>query len=158
MTPQRHKLGQNLTPVTPETFAKWKRTRMDKKQAEEDAVRKAKETTHAAGKNTGMSGRDLVRLVFYFSDLFTPVSVSTSIVNLISTWIFPTVYVQPRMVPGGRRGGRGLGFGQVSETEGRGGRGCRGGTNSAASDTGGWCRMNLGLFSFASSYVFQVLV
>ena len=48
---------------------------MDKKQAEEDAVRKAKETTHAAGKNTGMSGRDLVRLVFYFSDLFTPVSV-----------------------------------------------------------------------------------
>lgn len=60
---QRHKLGQNLTPVTPETFAKWKRTRMDKKQAEDDAVKKAKEATHAAGKNTGMSGRDLVRLI-----------------------------------------------------------------------------------------------
>ena len=35
---------------------------MDKKQAEEEAIRKSKETTHAAGKNTGMSGRDLVRL------------------------------------------------------------------------------------------------
>lgn len=62
-SPQRHKLGPNLTPVTPETFAKWKRTRMDKKQVEEDAVKKAKEATHAAGKNTGMSGRDLVRLI-----------------------------------------------------------------------------------------------
>ena len=36
---------------------------MDRKQAEEDAVKKAKEATHAAGKNTGMSGRDLVRLI-----------------------------------------------------------------------------------------------
>ena len=35
---------------------------MNKKQAEEDAIKKAKETAHAAGKNTGMSGRDLVRL------------------------------------------------------------------------------------------------
>lgn len=35
---------------------------MDKKQAEDVAIRKAKEVTHAAGKNTGMSGRDLVRL------------------------------------------------------------------------------------------------
>ena len=35
---------------------------MSKKQAEEDAVKKAKEASHAAGKNTGMSGRDLVRL------------------------------------------------------------------------------------------------
>ena len=60
---QRHKLGSNLTPVTPETFAKWKRTRMDRKQAEEDAIKKSKEATHAAGKNTGMSGRDLVRLI-----------------------------------------------------------------------------------------------
>jgi len=56
---ERHKLGQNLTPVTPETFAKWKQTRMNRKQAEEDATKKAKEATHAAGKNTGMSGRDL---------------------------------------------------------------------------------------------------
>ncbi|KAG2118498.1 hypothetical protein BD769DRAFT_1482105 [Suillus cothurnatus] len=56
---QRHKLGSNLTPVTPETFAIWKKTRMDKKEAEADALRKAKETQHAAGKNSGMSGRDL---------------------------------------------------------------------------------------------------
>lgn len=57
---QRHKLGSNLTPVTPETFAIWKKTRMDKKEAEMEALRKSKETQHAAGKNTGMSGRDLV--------------------------------------------------------------------------------------------------
>ncbi|KAI0719382.1 hypothetical protein C8T65DRAFT_636526 [Cerioporus squamosus] len=56
---ERHKLGPNLTPVTPETFAKWKRTRMDKKLAEEEALRKAKDDKHAAGKNSGMSGRDL---------------------------------------------------------------------------------------------------
>ena len=58
---QRHKLGSNLTPVTPESFAKWKRTRMDKKTAEEEALKKAKDDRHAAGKNSGMSGRDLVR-------------------------------------------------------------------------------------------------
>ncbi|KAH9831644.1 uncharacterized protein C8Q71DRAFT_781789 [Rhodofomes roseus] len=56
---ERHKLGTNLTPVTPETFAKWKRTRMNKKQAEEEAMHKAKETQAAAGKSSGMSGRDL---------------------------------------------------------------------------------------------------
>ncbi|KAK7466120.1 Translation machinery-associated protein 46 [Stygiomarasmius scandens] len=56
---ERHKLGSNLTPVTPETFAQWKKTRMDKKQAEDEALRKAKDQAHAAGKNSGMSGRDL---------------------------------------------------------------------------------------------------
>ncbi|OCK86413.1 hypothetical protein K432DRAFT_827 [Lepidopterella palustris CBS 459.81] len=34
---ERHKLTGNLTPVTPETFAKWKKERLDKKQAEEEA-------------------------------------------------------------------------------------------------------------------------
>jgi len=43
----RHKLTGTLTPVTPETFAKWKKERMDKKQAEEEA-RKAKEDTGRA--------------------------------------------------------------------------------------------------------------
>ena len=33
---------------------------MDKKQAELDTMKKAKDAQHAAGKNTGMSGRDLV--------------------------------------------------------------------------------------------------
>ncbi|KDQ53250.1 hypothetical protein JAAARDRAFT_39632 [Jaapia argillacea MUCL 33604] len=56
---ERHKLGSNLTPVTPESFAKWKRTRMDKKTAEEEAMRKAKDAAASAGKNVGMSGRDL---------------------------------------------------------------------------------------------------
>jgi hypothetical protein len=41
---ERHKLTGNLTPVTEESFAKWKKERMDKKAAEEQA-RKAKETT-----------------------------------------------------------------------------------------------------------------
>ncbi|KAG9104222.1 hypothetical protein FRC06_004439 [Ceratobasidium sp. 370] len=56
---ERHKLGPNLTPVTPETFAVWKKTRLDKKSAEDDALRKAKDAQAAAGKNVGMSGRDL---------------------------------------------------------------------------------------------------
>jgi hypothetical protein len=33
---ERHKLTGTLTPVTPETFDKWKKERMDKKQAEEE--------------------------------------------------------------------------------------------------------------------------
>ncbi|KAG8915256.1 hypothetical protein FRC00_006197 [Tulasnella sp. 408] len=57
---ERHKLGTNLTPVTPESFAKWKKTRIDKKEAEADVIRKAKEAQQAAGKFNGMSGRDLI--------------------------------------------------------------------------------------------------
>jgi len=56
---ERHKLGANLTPVTRETFAIWKKTRMDKKQAEDEAMKKAKDLQSAAGKSSGMSGRDL---------------------------------------------------------------------------------------------------
>src|SRR5277367_3914896 len=44
---ERHKLTGTLTPVTPETFAKWKAERMDKKAAEEQA-RQAKEATGRA--------------------------------------------------------------------------------------------------------------
>jgi len=44
---ERHKLTGTLTPVTPETFAKWKRERMDKKAAE-DQARQAKEATGRA--------------------------------------------------------------------------------------------------------------
>lgn len=41
---ERHKLTGTLTPVTHETFAKWKKERMDKRAAEEQA-RQAKEAT-----------------------------------------------------------------------------------------------------------------
>ncbi|KAF2842343.1 hypothetical protein M501DRAFT_1013691 [Patellaria atrata CBS 101060] len=34
---ERHKLTGSLTPVTPETFTKWKKERLDKKAAEEEA-------------------------------------------------------------------------------------------------------------------------
>jgi hypothetical protein len=44
---ERHKLTGTLTPVTPESFAKWKKERLDKKAAEEEA-RKAKEATGRA--------------------------------------------------------------------------------------------------------------
>jgi len=59
---------------------------MNKKQAEEEAVKKAKEATHAAGKNTGMSGRDLVRLALCPSNdsLPSPFLSPPSIVNLIA--------------------------------------------------------------------------
>lgn len=38
---------------------------MDKKQAEEEAQRKAKDVQNSAGKNSGMSGRDLVHLSIF---------------------------------------------------------------------------------------------
>ncbi|KAI9673060.1 MAG: hypothetical protein M1829_004374 [Trizodia sp. TS-e1964] len=44
---ERHKLSGILTPVTPETFARWKKDRLDKKQAE-DQARQAKEATGRA--------------------------------------------------------------------------------------------------------------
>lgn len=44
---ERHKLTGNLTPVTPDSFAKWKKERLDKKAAEEQA-RQAKEATGRA--------------------------------------------------------------------------------------------------------------
>ena len=44
---ERHKLTGALTPVTPESFAKWKKDRLDKKAAEEQA-RQAKEATGRA--------------------------------------------------------------------------------------------------------------
>ncbi|KAF5870297.1 putative ccch finger dna binding protein [Botrytis fragariae] len=44
---ERHKLTGTLTPVTPETFAKWKAERLDKKAGEEQA-RLAKEATGRA--------------------------------------------------------------------------------------------------------------
>lgn len=44
---ERHKLTGTLTPVTEETFAKWKKERVDKKQAEEEA-RKMREATGRA--------------------------------------------------------------------------------------------------------------
>lgn len=56
---QRHKLGPNQTPVTLESFTQWKKTRLDKKEAEESVARKAKENRVKAGRSQGMSGRDL---------------------------------------------------------------------------------------------------
>lgn len=44
---ERHKLTGTLTPVTEETFAKWKKERVDKKQAEEEA-KKMREATGRA--------------------------------------------------------------------------------------------------------------
>ncbi|OMJ26390.1 Zinc finger CCCH domain-containing protein 15-like protein [Smittium culicis] len=55
---ERHKLGTNLTPVTYESFDLWKKTRTDKKSAEEEAERSRKEAAFKAGKNVKMSGRD----------------------------------------------------------------------------------------------------
>ena len=75
-----------MTPVTPETFAKWKQTRMDKKLAEEEALKKAKDEKHAAGKNSGMSGRDLVR--HHFS---IPFRLSPAILPMSRSSSFPTL-------------------------------------------------------------------
>jgi hypothetical protein len=56
---QRHKLKQPLTPVNSETFSVWKKTRVEKKQAEAEAMEKAKASQRAMGKMTGMTGKDM---------------------------------------------------------------------------------------------------
>lgn len=58
----RHKLGSNLTPVTPESFNKWKKERLDKKAAEEEAMRLKKQTQAQANKMAGLSGREMFAL------------------------------------------------------------------------------------------------
>lgn len=56
---ERHKLKAPLTPVTKESFAEWKKNRLAKKEAEAEAMEKAKVAQRAAGKMTGMTGKDL---------------------------------------------------------------------------------------------------
>ncbi|ODN76071.1 hypothetical protein L202_06012 [Cryptococcus amylolentus CBS 6039] len=56
---ERHKLKLPLTPVTPESFAKWKTNRIEKKKAEGEALEKAKAAQRAAGKMAGMTGKDM---------------------------------------------------------------------------------------------------
>ncbi|KAI8319095.1 hypothetical protein GQ54DRAFT_251570, partial [Martensiomyces pterosporus] len=55
---ERHKLGDNLTPVTLDSFKKWKEERNARKEAEELKARQAKEKAFKAGKSVNMSGRD----------------------------------------------------------------------------------------------------
>ena len=64
---------------------------MNKKQAEEDAVKKSKEATHAAGKNTGMSGRDLVRLIYFYpiDPLFLSPTLNREFNLTAPVWVFP---------------------------------------------------------------------
>ncbi|KAK4047756.1 Translation machinery-associated protein 46 [Microbotryomycetes sp. JL221] len=66
---ERHKLGDSskLTPVTKESFAEWKKTRMDKKRAAEEAIKQSKSAAAAAGKHAGLSGREMLE---FNSELF----------------------------------------------------------------------------------------
>ncbi|KAN0061580.1 Translation machinery-associated protein 46 [Thecaphora frezii] len=59
---ERHKLGSNLTPVTAETFAKWKKERVDKKAAEEEMLKAKKAAQAQANKMAGLSGREMFTL------------------------------------------------------------------------------------------------
>ncbi|KAI9227174.1 MAG: hypothetical protein DHS80DRAFT_17622 [Piptocephalis tieghemiana] len=56
---ERLKLGDNLTPVTLETFTEWKKNRKDRKDAEAEAQRTKKEAAFKAGKSLQVSGREL---------------------------------------------------------------------------------------------------
>lgn len=66
---------------------------MDKKSAEEDAAKKAKNVQAAAGKSSGMSGRDLVRLS---SSRFHCMNVMSYALGI--------VHIQPGVVCRRRRG------------------------------------------------------
>ncbi|KAK0546391.1 Translation machinery-associated protein 46 [Tilletia horrida] len=59
---ERHKLGKDLTPVTPESFAAWKQNRLDRKAAQEEAERNKKAMQAAANKMAGLSGREMFEL------------------------------------------------------------------------------------------------
>lgn len=58
----RHQLGSNLTPVTAESFAQWKKDRLNKKQAEEEAIESKKKQQAQANKMLGLSGREMFQL------------------------------------------------------------------------------------------------
>ncbi|WFD30874.1 Translation machinery-associated protein 46 [Malassezia sp. CBS 17886] len=58
----RHKLGSNLTPVTPESFATWRKERLDKKLAEDELHRQKKATQAHANRMAGLSGREMFAL------------------------------------------------------------------------------------------------
>ena len=55
---ERHKLTGTLTPVTPESFAKWKKERLDKKAAEEQAKAAKEATGRALFDKGGWEGSD----------------------------------------------------------------------------------------------------
>lgn len=62
---KRHSLGMNTTPVTAESFAKWKKDRTEKKDQIENDERKAKLEAMSRGFRHGgvvFSGRDMVIL------------------------------------------------------------------------------------------------
>lgn len=56
---ERHKITGTKTPVTLESFTKWKNERVAKKEAIEEEDKKQKEQRRAAGKLTGLSGREV---------------------------------------------------------------------------------------------------
>jgi len=55
---ERHKLTGTLTPVTEETFAKWKKERIDKKQAEDEAKKMKDATGRAMFEKGDWPGQD----------------------------------------------------------------------------------------------------
>ncbi|KAJ2491123.1 Translation machinery-associated protein 46 [Coemansia sp. RSA 2050] len=55
---ERHRLGSNQTPVTLESFTKWKTERTLRREADEVKAKAAKEKAFKAGKLGNMSGRD----------------------------------------------------------------------------------------------------
>ncbi len=59
---ERHKLGKDLTPVTKESFEAWKKSRVDKREAEEELVRSKKEKQAQMNKLAGLSGREMFEL------------------------------------------------------------------------------------------------
>ena len=64
---ERHQLGDNLTPITLESFTEWKRRRKEREAAETAAKSKDREAQFKAGKLVAASGKELF---VYNPDLF----------------------------------------------------------------------------------------
>ncbi|OMH79565.1 Translation machinery-associated protein 46 [Zancudomyces culisetae] len=68
---ERHNLGSDLTPVTLETFTKWKKARLEEKAKLVAEDKKQKETDVRAGRASNLTGRDYFDLQHLNVDALT---------------------------------------------------------------------------------------
>lgn len=132
---ERHKLKPPLTPVTPETFAAWKKARLDKKAAEHEAVEKAKAAQRAAGKMSGMTGKDMFEFGGeLYADAEEEVEEEWDISRMLARYVSTSMSKLTEA-----RGGRPTGGGRAISRCAWGRRGWRRRRRRERQDSHGWC-------------------